>query len=468
MEGQGDAAAAAAAVGDEAAEQKALAEAFCGITSATREEAVFFLESSGWALDAAIHSFYDDHLLPNPSSPPPPRPPPQPQHLQDDDDDDDGGGGNGGGDDDEDDEDYLPPEAEDDENRVGLRSSARPVAASASSRLRKAAEKEKKKKTTTTSTSAERGRATIRTLADLNRGSGTGSGSDSDSDEEPEDYYTGGEKRCARFFLVRIVVLVGIASGMLVRDPTRGNHDVASIFKKARKMGAMPGPSQSHQSSSRSFAGTGRLLSGETAPSAPQQPEDITHNIYFWSNGFTVNDGPLRRFDDPENASFLESITKSECPEELEPADRRSKVHVNLVRKQENYPEPVKRHAAFRGVGRVLGSGSSDDSIPEPTATVTTTTTTTTTANTSNGLSLDAASPSTSIQLRLADGTRMVARFNTTHTVGDIRAFIDASRPGATRTYRLQTVGFPPKQLDDATVTIEEAGIANSVVIQKL
>ncbi|XP_020109281.1 plant UBX domain-containing protein 4-like [Ananas comosus] len=165
---------------------------------------------------------------------------------------------------------------------------------------------------------------------------------------------------------------------------------------------------------------------------------------------------------------FLQSITKSECPEELEPADRRSKVHVNLVRKQENYPEPVKRHAAFRGVGRVLGSGSSDDSIPEPTATVTTTTTTTTTANTSNGLSLDAASPSTSIQLRLADGTRMVARFNTTHTVGDIRAFIDASRPGATRTYRLQTVGFPPKQLDDATVTIEEAGIANSVVIQKL
>lgn len=30
----------------------------------------------------------------------------------------------------------------------------------------------------------------------------------------------------------------------------------------------------------------------------------------------------------------------------------------------------------------------------------------------------------TSLQLRLHDGTRMVAKFNHTHTVGDIRQFI--------------------------------------------
>lgn len=76
--------------------------------------------------------------------------------------------------------------------------------------------------------------------------------------------------------------------------------------------------------------------------------------------------------------------------------------------------------------------------------------------------------PSTSIQLRLADGTRMVSRFNYHHTVRDIRAFIDASRPGGARTYQLQTVGFPPKQLTDLDQSIEQAGLANSVVIQKL
>lgn len=96
-------------------------------------------------------------------------------------------------------------------------------------------------------------------------------------------------------------------SGMLVQDPSKGN-DVDAIFNQARQLGAVEGPlDQFHpSSSSRSFTGTGRLLSGETVPSAPQQPEAVVHNIVFWTNGFTVNDGPVRRLDDPENASFLE------------------------------------------------------------------------------------------------------------------------------------------------------------------
>nr|CAD1826780.1 unnamed protein product [Ananas comosus var. bracteatus] len=139
-------------------------------------------------------------------------------------------------------------------------------------------------------------------------------------------------------------------------------------------------------------------------------------------------------------------------------------VHVNLIRRDEDCPEPVKRQVAFQGVGRTLGGGSSSDppvSEPPPAAAAPTT------APPSGGLSVDESLPSTTIQLRLADGTRMVARFNTHHTVGDIRAFIDASRPGAARTYRLQTVDFPPKQLTDVTATIEQAGLANSVIIQK-
>lgn len=81
---------------------------------------------------------------------------------------------------------------------------------------------------------------------------------------------------------------------------------------------------------------------------------------------------------------------------------------------------------------------------------------------------MDDSKPVTSIQLRLADGTRMVSRFNHHHTIRDIRAFIDASRPGGARSYHMQTMGFPPKQLTDLEQTIEQAGIANSVIIQKL
>lgn len=95
---------------------------------------------------------------------------------------------------------------------------------------------------------------------------------------------------------------------MLVQDPSKGN-DVDAIFDQARQLGAVQGPLENLQpsSSSRSFTGTGRLLSGETVPNASQQqPESVVHNIVFWINGFTVNDGPLRRLDDPENAPFLE------------------------------------------------------------------------------------------------------------------------------------------------------------------
>lgn len=284
----------------------------------------------------------------------------------------------------------------------------------------------------------------IRTLSDLNRP--TANDSDSDSDG-PQEYYTGGEK-----------------SGMLVQDPNKKN-DVDEIFNQARQLGGVEGPMENlRPSSSRSFSGTGRLLTGEPVPAAPEQPQNVVHNIVFWRNGFSVNDGPLRRLDDPENAPFLESIRKSECPRELEPADRRSSVHVNLIRRDENRPEPVVApQVAFQGVGRTLGGSNTDEEN-----------TSNTTANAppisapSGGLVLDTTQPSTSIQLRLADGTRMIAHFNHHHTIADIRAFINASRPDGSRTYQLQTVGFPPKPLTDPNQTIDQAGLANSVVIQKI
>ncbi|KEH36936.1 putative SEP domain-containing protein [Medicago truncatula] len=286
----------------------------------------------------------------------------------------------------------------------------------------------------------------IRTLSDLNRPS-----ADSDSDSDgPQEYYTGGEK-----------------SGMLVQDPSKGN-DVDAIFNQARQLGAVERPLDQLQEPPRStsFTGTGRLLSGDTVPTASnsQQPESVVHNIVFWSNGFTVNDGPLRRLDDPANASFLESIKKSECPKELEPADRRSAVNVNLIRRNENYREPERSQASFQGVGRTLGSSSAS---MEPETNVASTTPPTSAPTPSAGLVVDQSLPSTSIQLRLADGTRLISQFNHHHTIGDIRAFIDASRPGGRQNYQLQMMGFPPKVLADETQTIEQAGLANSVVIQK-
>ncbi|XP_011096003.1 plant UBX domain-containing protein 4 isoform X1 [Sesamum indicum] len=286
------------------------------------------------------------------------------------------------------------------------------------------------------STSRIRG---IRTLSDLNRRSVH------DSDV-PQENYTGGEK-----------------SGMLVQDPSEGD-DVDAIFDQARQLGAVQGPLQDIRpsSGSKGFTGRGRLLTGEPVPN--QQPESVVHNIVFWRNGFTVNDGPLRRLDDPGNAPFLESIRKSECPKELEPADRRSSVHVNLIRREENCPEPEIRHVPFQGVGRTLGGSSATESGPETTIAAPTNSA----PSPSTSLVVDASLPSTTIQLRMADGTPMVAHFNHHHTIADIRSFIDASRPGGSTSYQLQSVGFPPKVLSDLTQTVQQAGLLNSVLLEVL
>ncbi|CAL5391151.1 unnamed protein product [Camellia sinensis] len=385
-----------------------LINTFCEITSSSRDEALFFLESHNFSLDSALCTFLEPSatatataataaadlpiLPPSPSvsRSRSPSPPPSLRSQQ--------------------------------PNRYSLRS------------------RQPNKKPSGSRSGG------IRTFSDLNRQSSDGSGSD--SDYEPQEYYTGGEK-----------------SGMLVQDPSKVN-DVDAIFTRARQAGAVERSLDDRRpsSSSRSFTGTGRLLSGETLSSAPRQPEAITHNIIFWSNGFTVDDGPLRRLDDPENASFLESIRKSECPKELEPTNRKTAVHVSLMRKEENYPIPEKHHISFHGMGRTLGSTSSDASTEPAVAP----TSPNTAPPPSNGLVVDDTLPSTSVQLRLADGTRMVSRFNYHHTIRDIHAYIDASRPDRVSTYQLQTVGFPPKQLTDLDQSIEQAGLANSVVIQKM
>lgn len=123
-----------------------------------------------------------------------------------------------------------------------------------------------------------------------------------------------------------------------------------------------------------------------------------------------------------------------------------------------------RRHAPFQGVGRTLASDSANPVAPERTSAAISPSVV---PPPSTGLVVDESLPITSLQLRLADGTRIVSRFNHHHTIRDIRGFIDASRPSGARNYQLQTMGFPPKQLGELDQTIEQAGIANSVVIQK-
>jgi len=424
-----------------------IVSSFLAVTGASDAQARFFLESTNWELEAALISFFEAAdegvALMNP-----------------------------GDEDDEDEEKSVPVPVrvpalgashQAGVNRQGV--GAWPGRSTGSTpvhgRFHSSSQSKGKEKGSFKKGSSSRGGIT--TLSDLTRQPD----SDGDSDEGPQEYYTGGEK-----------------SGMMVQDPTkRGPRDVDAMFDRVRRFGAQEGVAEpphpvATASNKGVFAGASRTLNGEShrsehsTPATAEgdsrtraAPEPVFHTITFWQNGFTVDDGPLRRLDDPANEPFLESINKGECPRELEPADQNTAIHVNLVKKDEEWkapPEP--KYVAFRGTSRTLG-GTTPPLVSE--ATTASAVTLETAPEPLQGLVVDEAKPSTAIQLRLSDGTRMVARFNYTHTVSDIRAFIDAARPGSAGPYLLQTMGFPPKQLTDLKQTIEVAGLLNAVVIQK-
>ena len=232
--------------------------------------------------------------------------------------------------------------------------------------------------------------------------------------------------------------------------------------KKSVRGGAFTGASRSLNSDAPSDGGP---VAGAAATPEPMTgaPAPQVHTITFWANGFTVDDGPLRNYDDPANTAFMQAVGRGECPRELEPTDRATPININLVKKETDYePPPEPKYVAFSGSGRTLGGSSSSAAAappppPQPASEIA-----------PSEWSIDESAPSTSIQLRLRDGSRKVARFNLSHTVSDIRAYIAAAAPAcASGEYTLQLAGFPPKRLTDGAMKIGDGGLASSVVIQR-
>ena len=121
-------------------------------------------------------------------------------------------------------------------------------------------------------------------------------------------------------------------------------------------------------------------------------------------------------------------------------------------------PKPT----AFAGRGQRLG-----DSV-EPPATAATTTTTTYQSSPPPP-AVDPSQPTTNLQVRLADGSRINATFNATTTIAELHAYVAQQlvRGGAGDRIRL-LAGRPPLGLapDDGR-TLQEAGLLNSVVMQQ-
>ncbi|KAK7590321.1 hypothetical protein V9T40_001934 [Parthenolecanium corni] len=299
----------------------------------------------------------------------------------------------------------------------------------------------------------------VRTLSNLKPDPDSG---ESSEEEEGQAFYAGGSEH----------------SGQQVLGPPRGRRAdiVSDMFRSVRAFGAEVVEPQSSSSRSRQpivFGGTGYRL-GETSDDsqavAAKKTDDnslFEITLKFWKNGFSVNDGPLRSYEDPKSQEILHHIKHGEIPNELIMQAEGREISFNLEDfRHSEYVGSSPKSASFTGTGQKLGSVTPTLSSPSPAS-----------DNSSsredaavqpNPVEVDNSRPTTNIQIRLADGSRLVGTFNHDHTINDIRRYINASSASSRDRGYILLSSFPRKELVNNEETIAQAGLVNSVVMQHL
>ncbi|KNE70457.1 hypothetical protein AMAG_14585 [Allomyces macrogynus ATCC 38327] len=218
------------------------------------------------------------------------------------------------------------------------------------------------------------------------------------------------------------------------------------------------------------------LTAAQDHPTMPKKLGKVKRTLTFWRNGFSIEDGPLHPYDDPHSKLILEALKSGRAPLHVLNVQPGQPVDLQVAHKSDEdfKPPPAK---PFSGQGNRLGSvipgdfasSSSSSALPPTTATAASSSRSapppTATGPLTAEFEVDPTQPTTSVQVRLADGTRLVGKFNHAHTVGDLRQFVRRARPQQ-RAFSLNTT-FPMKELTEDTATLAEAGLLNAVVVQK-
>lgn len=154
---------------------------------------------------------------------------------------------------------------------------------------------------------------------------------------------------------------------------------------------------------------------GAKCLSPTEQKKQVDVSIKLWKNGFTVNDD-FRSYSDGASQQFLNSIKKGATPK--------------IVSKAKNIEVENK--------------------------------------NKLSAVPLNNLEPITNIQIWLANGKRIVQKFNISHRISHIKDFIEKYQ-GSQRSppFSLATA-LPFLKLLDETLTLEEADLQNAVIIQRL
>merc|ERR1712107_332323 len=211
---------------------------------------------------------------------------------------------------------------------------------------------------------------------------------------------------------------------------------VGDVFKAAKDAGAeevAPGTPGGAGGSSGTWAfqGGGFKLGSDTVESvqvgvpggAQAKPEERHFVLKMWRDGFSIDGGELRLYSDPASREFMASVMRGAIPAELVKEAKGGEVHVDMEdhREEEFVREKVKAKP-FQGSGNVLGSIAPAVAPPAADASLDP-------KQAEAAAKVDSTKPVANIQVRLADGSRLVVKLNHSHTVANLRTYIINARP---------------------------------------
>lgn len=243
---------------------------------------------------------------------------------------------------------------------------------------------------------------------------------------------------------------------------------------------ARPGGDDPRAPSSR-FTGTARTLGGDDTPSQviedptarmPQRQPRVERQLHFWADGFSVDDGPLYRSDDPANAGYLSMIREGHAPLAIMNVTRNQEVDVKLVQHEEKYVAPKKKYKPFSGSGQRLGSptpGAGGSTYSDAAAAPASAQAPELAGGALSTVGVNESQPTITLQIRLGDGTRLSSRFNTTHTIGDVYDFVYASNTASRGRLWVLMTTFPSRELSDKEIALGDLAEfkRGGVVVQK-
>lgn len=189
------------------------------------------------------------------------------------------------------------------------------------------------------------------------------------------------------------------------------------------------------------------------------EPQDRT--IHIWHDGFSFDDGPLYRFDDPANQETLRLIRSGRAPLHLMNVRLDQPVNAHISQHDEPWKQLPRIYKPFGGEGRRLGSpvpgaGAAAAPPPAPTSQPAPAAAAAQSSGGPPNTGVDSALPTVALRVQLPDGTRLPARFNTTQTIGDVYDFVVRAHPATQGRGFVVATTFPNKDHTDRESVLGE------------